>query len=245
MTPLRGPVRSRGMTLLEVLIASALLATLFVGVFGIVWGTIRTRQAIEDRAVPFSTGPVVMQRIVQDLESFQAEAFEATKDVFKGAASRPEDVRLDFVTAVPSRDRVQVKDEWVRAAVNETGYRIRRSESDSDLYSLYRREDLGVDSEPSEGGKYYKLCDRVRKFAIDWYAEDPGEPGGDDAEGVTDWDARKETKLPWGCRVTLVLAGNPEMTEDGDTDRARDYVFQTYVPFRTRFDKPDGAKPGR
>lgn len=233
------------MTLLEVLIASALLAVFFVGVFAIVWSTIRTRQAIEDKAVPFATGPVVMQRVVEDLEMFQTEAFDTTKDVFKASASRPEDVRFDFVTAVPSRDRVEVKDEWVRAGVNETGYRLRRSESDSDLYALYRREDLGVDSEPTEGGKYYKLCDRVRTFAIDWYEEDPGEPGSEDAEGVPDWDARKEGKLPWGCRVTLVLAGNPELTDDGDTGRARDYVFQTYVPFRTRFEKPDGAQPGR
>ena len=234
-----------GMTLLEVLIASALLAVCFIVVFAVVWTTIITREVIEEKALPYSTGPVVMQRIVEDLQLFQVEDFDATKDAFKGSASRPEDTRLDFVAAVPSRDRVLVKDEWVRAAVTETGYRLRRSESDSDLYALYRREDLGVDSEPSEGGKYFKLCDRVRTFTIDWYAEDPGEPGGDDAEGVPDWDAKKEGKLPWGCRITLVLAGSESLDDDGELRGPRDYPFQTFVPFRTRFDKPDGAgKPG-
>jgi prepilin-type N-terminal cleavage/methylation domain-containing protein len=235
-----------GMTLLEVLAASALLSLFFVAVFGVVWSTIRTRDSIERGALPFATGPVVMQRIVEDLQYVQLEAFEPSKDAFKASADRDDDIRLDFVTAVPSRGRVEVKDEQVRALVNESGYRLRRSETDRDLYALFRREDLAVDGDPAEGGKYYKVCDRVRSFAIDWFDEDPGEPGGEASEGEPEWDAKKDGKLPWGCRVTLVLVGTADERADEDAPPP-DYVFQTFVPFRTRYDKPDGAgpKPGR
>ena len=264
--------RQSGLTLLELMAASALLAIFFVSIFATVWGTINTRDKIEQKALPFSTGPVVMQRIVDDLlcadisDLKDMDGFEAKGDTVSGG----DVTKIDFVAAVPSRDRVKIGDEWVRAAVNEIGYAVRRSElpdapstsftrttvsgggaavvrhssrrSSSDLLALYRREDFGVDADPKEGGKYYKLCDRVKRFAIDFYDEDPGEPTGDDAEGATDWDAKEEHRLPWGCRVTLVLAG-PGSADDEDAP-ARDYMFQTYVPLRTRFDKPDGAKPG-
>ena len=105
---------------------------------------------------------------------------------------------------------------------------------------------LVLDDDPKASGKYYKIADRVQRFAIDFYDEDPGEPTGDGAEGETDWDAKSERKLPWGCRVTLVLAGQVSVDDQGEeVEDQKDFVFQTYVPFRTRFDKPEGAgKPG-
>ena len=90
------------MTLLEVLVASAMLAVFFVTVFTIVFGVIRTKSEIENKAIPWSTGPAVMQRIVEDLLYAQTETIEADKDAFKGSGERPDDIQLDFVTAVPS-----------------------------------------------------------------------------------------------------------------------------------------------
>lgn len=239
--------RAAGFTLLELMAASTLLALFFVFVFGIVWGTIRTRDSMEQQALPFSTGPVVLQRVVDDLQLADVadvkdnDGFSASSESVAG-----EDVtRIDFVAAVPSRDRVKIGDEWVRAGVNEVGYRLRRSESADGLLSLYRREDYGVDGDPKEGGKYYKLADRVRRFTIDFFDEDPGTPDGDGSQGETDWDAKQEKRLPWGCRVTLVLVGPASADGDADEDEAeKDYVFQAYVPFRSRFDKAEGKAGG-
>lgn len=238
------------MTLLEVIIATTLLVMLFSVVFAYVFGAFRTREVIEQRGVPWSIGPVVMQRLADDLRFAEFESIAENVDGFKAEAAREDEAKLDFVTSVPSRDRVSVRDEWVRAAVNEVGYRLRRSETDSSLYALYRREDLGVDGDPAEGGKYYKLCDRVRSFRIDWFDKDPGEPQGDDAQGATDWDGSKEKKLPWGCRIRLVLATDAATDDRGaETEQSKDLAFVTYVAFRSRFDKAEGAKapnqPGR
>lgn len=241
-----------GLTLLEVMVASALLAVFFSVVFAIVFSTLHTRDEIERKAIPWSIGPVVLQRISDDLRFAEFESIAEDEDAFKAEAPRDDEVRLDFVTSVPSRDKVQVKDEWVRAAVNEVGFRLRRSEADSSLFALYRREDLGVDADPSEGGRYYKLCDRVRSFKVDWFDEDPDDPNGDDAAGVPDWDGQKEKKMPWGCRVTLVLAGwTVEDDRGAEVETGQDHVFQTFVVFRTRHDKPEsaakppGTTPGR
>lgn len=242
MTP-RGRIRRRGMTLLEVLAAAALLGLFFIGVYGLVFATIDKRQMIEDKALPWAVGPAVIRQIEDDLRAFVQAPFDPVKDVFIASAPRESETRLDLVVAAASREKVKVKDELVRAGANETGYRLRRSEEDRSLYSLYRREDFGVDSEPNEGGRYFKLCDRVKAFTIAWFPEDPGEPGSDAAEGLPDWDQRKEQKMPWGCRVTLVLAGIQTAEEAADDRPAQDHVFVTYIPFRTRFDKSDGGAP--
>ena len=234
------------MTLLEVLVASALLGVFFVGVFSIVWSTIRTRQEIEVKAIPWSVGPAVMGRIVEDLQWVQVESIDDAQDCFKGEGERTEDTRLDFLTALPSRDVVKIEDAEIRAQVNEVGYRLRDSENERGQFALFRREDFGVDDKPTEGGRYYKLCDRVTEFRIDYFPEDPGDPAGDDAEGLREWDYKKEGKLPWGVRVTLVLAANPEaeFTDAEDEGTPPDHVFTVVIPFRTRYDRAEAQAAG-
>lgn len=238
--------RARGMTLLEVLVASALLAVFFVGIFGIVWGTIRTRQEIEKKAIPWAVGPAVLDRIVQDLQLVLNTPFNEDEDVFKGSSEDRDDPELDFVAAVPSRSSVEVEGAKVRAQVNEIGYRLHRSSLDSSLFALYRREDFGVDGDPTEGGRFFKLCDRVRSFRVEFFEEDPGDPNGDDAEGLESWDARKEKKLPWALRITLVLAPNPDLLDPEEDARPQDETFVAYVPMRSRLDvQPTQGKPGQ
>jgi prepilin-type N-terminal cleavage/methylation domain-containing protein len=240
--------RQSGLTLLEVLVASALLAVFFASVYGLVSGTLEIRNAIEESATPFAVGPVVMERVVEDLRGVLIEPY---KDV-DALHSENESVggetctKVDFVTTVPSRRRVKVQDEWVKARLNECGYRCTRSKIRSDAVALYRREDLGVDETPLEGGDFYKLADLVKTFRIDWYAEDPGDPqNSEDQKGEDAWDAKKEKKLPWGCKVTLVLYGTVETDDAGRplTD-AQEYTFVEYVLFPTLHDDKPGQAGG-
>lgn len=234
--------RSSGLTLLEVLVATALLSVFFASVYTIVASNVKTRNMIEDRATPFAVGPVVMQRIVDDLRAATVEpykdgdAFHADVETINGEAA----TKVDFVAAVPSRKRVKVGRDFVKAGLNEVGFRMRRSETASGLGALYRREDLGVDEEPLAGGLYCKLADRVKVFRIDWFAEDPGDPDADDAKGEEAWDAKKEKKLPFACRVTLTLAGETAVDEQGRPfEDAPEYTFVTYLVFASRADKAD------
>ena len=240
---------TRGLTLLEVLVASALLAVFFASVYGLVSATLETRTAIEESALPYAVGPVVIEMVTRDLETALVEpykdldAFHAEAESVNGEAT----TKVDFVTTVRSRTRVKVGDDLVKASINEVGYRCRRSEVAQGLMALYRREDLGVDEEPLAGGRYYKLADRVKSFRIDWFKDGKGDPTTDDAKGEEEWDAKKEKKLPWGCRVTLVLVGDVALDERGrPLEDAIEYAFITYVTFASRFDKADQtAQPGR
>jgi len=125
----------------------------------------------------------------------------------------------------------------VRARICEVGYRLRRSETADGLFALYRREDFGVDDKPLEGGKFYKLCDRVVEFRIDFFAEDPGDPDSDEADGVLEWDAEREKGLPWACRVTLSIMPPVELDDNGDpVADVEPLEFVRYVTFVERFD---------
>ena len=239
-----------GLTLIEVLVASALLAVFFASVYGLVSGTLETRAAIEESALPYAVGPVVMERITNDLRHAIVEpykdldAFHAERESVNGEST----THVDFVTTVRSRVRVKVGDDLVKAAINEAGFRCRRSETAQGLLALYRREDLAVDDEPLKGGLYYKLADRVKSFQIDFFSEDPGDPANaDDTKGEEEWDAKKEKKLPWGCRISLVLVGDVRLDEKGRSlEEPTEYPFVAYVMFPSRFDKADQQQqPGR
>lgn len=237
--------RQRGLTLLEVLVASALLGVFFSSVYSLVAATLKIRTRIEEEATPYAVGPVVMDRIVEDLRGAVLEpykdfdAFHAESETFSSEAC----TKVDFVTSTPSRARVKIQRDYVKARINEVGYRLRRSETAQGLAALYRREDLGVDEEPLAGGLYYKLADRVKVLRIDWYAEDPGDPTTDDAKGEDAWDAKKEKKLPFSCRITLTLMGDTQLDDRGRplTD-APEYTFVSYVVFASRHDKADQQK---
>jgi prepilin-type N-terminal cleavage/methylation domain-containing protein len=237
--------RERGLTLLEVLVASALLAVFFASVYSLVAGTLQIRTAIEEEATPYAVGPVVMDRVVEDLRGAVLEpykdfdAFKAESQTFNGEQC----TQVDFVTTTPSRARVKVQRDLVKARINEVGYRLRRSETAANLSALYRREDLGVDEEPLAGGLYYKLADRVKVFRIDWFAEDPGDPSTDDGKGEDAWDTKKEKKLPYSCRVTLTLLGETNLDDKGRAlEEAPEYTFVSYVVFASRHDKADQQK---
>lgn len=238
--------RDAGLTLIEVIAATAILAIFFASVYAMVFSTLQKRQDIDELATPYAVGPAVMDRISEDLRAALVEPYKET-DVFKAQTETVNGetcTRLDFVTSVPSRARVKTESNvYVKARLNEVGYRVRRSETADRLLALYRREDLGVDDEPQEGGFYYKLADRVKTFKIDWFADGDGDPtNGDDGKGEDEWDAKKEKRLPWGCRVTLVIVGDVALDDDGrPIEEGAERTFTTYVVFPTRHDKKDGT----
>ncbi len=230
--------RDSGLTLLEVLVATALLAVFFSMVYTIVASTVAERDKIEADATPYAVGPAVMDLVTEDLRAALIEpykdynVFHAESETDNGEAC----TKLDFVTVVPSRARVRVQDDLVSARINEVGYHLRRSETAQGFYALYRREDMGVDGDPLLGGKFYKLADRVKVFRVDFFADDPGDPSTDDAKGEVEWDAKTEKRLPFGCRVTVTLVG--ETPTDG-TSELPEYTFVAYVLAASRHDKSD------
>ncbi len=229
----------RGLTVLEVLLASTLLLMFLGALFGLVWSTATFRDRLERQVRTFEVGPPVLDIVAADLahaltHSFkESDSFEAVEESVGGTDT----TELDFATVVTSRSRVEIDNDYLTSAVCEVGYRMRRSERYDGLFALYRREDFGVDDEPFEGGKFYKLADRVVEFRIDFFEEDPGDPEGDEALGVMDWDAKEKKGLPYAARITLVIQPPVETDDRGDAiEDVQDITFIRYVAFAGRHD---------
>lgn len=233
-------MRQRGFTVLEVMLASTLLAVFLAALFGLIWSTANFRNLVEEKTAPNSVGPVVLDRIVEDLENILVEPykeFDALKAELDSVGGTDAAV-LDFVTTTDSRSRVQIDREYVVSSICEVGYRVRRSETADGLFAIYRREDFGVDDEPLEGGKFYKLADRVVEFTIHWFDEDPGDPDAWEDAALEEWDAEKEKGLPWACKITLKLMPNVELDSNGEpVDDVEEITFIRYVAFKSRFDQ--------
>ena len=68
----RGLPRNRaelGLTVLEVLIASALLLMFLSSVFGLIWSLADRRAAMEFQTAPYSIGPPVLELVCEDLRN--------------------------------------------------------------------------------------------------------------------------------------------------------------------------------
>ena len=72
---------------------------------------------------------------------------------------------------------------------------------------------------------------------------DPGrQPTEEDLEGSEEWDAKEEGRLPWACRVTLVVEAPGEVDDQGrEVEEPKEFTFILYVPFLSRHDPVPGA----
>jgi hypothetical protein len=120
---------------------------------------------------------------------------------------------IDFVTTSDSLTYTNVEDRYVRADVNEVGYRLRPNPESADQFlEIYRRESFGIDDDPFEGGNFMFLHDRVKSFDVQCFAED-----GKDAQPIEDWGTERNPEnigLPARVEITLVLELAPRLVNE-------------------------------
>jgi type II secretion system protein J len=186
----------RGFTLLELMLAVALLALMMSVVYGVVVSTIEAQQRIEELTAGSEVGPAILARVRNDIEA--ALVFDAERDWFFGVdrkSSWGDRDRLDLVTAVAALGAEDSQSDPRLHTINEVGYVVQPSNDRPDEGTLYRREDYWMDAEVLKGGRLTALHDRVTHFDVQYY---------DGQAWVSDWSAQKAGgKLPEAVRVSL------------------------------------------
>jgi hypothetical protein len=121
--------------------------------------------------------------------------------------------RIDFVTTTDGKEWEVFDQRAVRADMNEVGYVARPNPEYDEFLELFRREDLGIDDEPFEGGRYTFLHDRVLGIEIEAYDEE-----GIDAEPFEDWgnqEGDEETSgLPVWVKISVTLELAPRLLRE-------------------------------
>lgn len=227
-----GARAGRGFTLIEVLVALAVMAMVAVSIWAASSQTTRTRTVVQESHDKHHQVRVAFEMMTRDFASaflsFNRAQIEPTHDtVFIGEDHGEED-RVDFAAFTHERRYFDVNE----SDQCEVGYFLAPDREDPELLNLVRREAPILDLEPLEGGQQLVLVGDVLELDLQYYdvvmaewqdAWDTTEVAGDGAV------------LPMQVRVRLVVRdrrGEPVA-----------YATQVPIPMRTPILK-DGYTPG-
>jgi general secretion pathway protein J len=200
------PARTRGMTMIEVMVAIAILGMVAVLIHGVMDSLSRGRKGEGMRAERAHQGREAMQRIVRDLSGAflslhvnPLPALQTERTAFVGKSSPPFD-RLDFTAFAHLRTERDAHE----SDQAEVGYFVVKDPDVPDKMDLVRREQTPIDYEPLKGGIVNVVAEDVEKFDVRFM--DPTT-----SQWVETWDTMQITgqpnRMPLEVEITLVLRG--------------------------------------
>lgn len=206
-----------GFTLVEVLVVLLIMSGLMLAMLQILNAARTSRDTIHNIQETQLAGPAVLDLIERDLRGLIA--YDRSREELLRIKNRVvlglDADSIDFVGTADSLAPafIHQQDRYVRSDLSEIGYRCRPNPDDDNFLEIYRRETLGIDEEPFDGGTFTFLHDRVRRFDIQVFVED-----GPDAEPQETWDTTgKEDEgagLPLSIEIVLVLELRPRIMRE-------------------------------
>jgi len=216
MTRQRSAARAQraGFTLVEVLITLLIMSGIMVALTEILTAARNARDTVHNVLETQTAGPAILDLVERDLrgiltyDTTRVQQLRIRNRVVMGFDADS----IDFVTNSDSMVLHQIADRFVRADLNEVGYRLRPSPENDQFLEIYRRESFGVDEEPFEGGTFQFLHDRVKGFDIQVFRKD-----GTDEEPVDRWNSEEGSEdvgLPARIEITLTLELAPRIVHE-------------------------------
>jgi general secretion pathway protein J len=219
---MRGGRATRGLTLLEVLIASAILSLVASMIWVAFDQTARMRTKLSERQEHDHLARVAITRITRDLRSAflslhvnQEQRAAAVITAFKGRSGNGGS-RLDLTTFTHRRLRRGTHE----GDACEVGYQLLDHRGDDGVrgMDLVRRESPRIDNDPERGGVIDVLIPGVKSFELSYYDDQTD-------QWTETWDSTQATgqvgRLPPRVRVTITL-------EEGE--RREERVYSTETP---------------
>lgn len=149
---------------------------------------------------------------------------------------------VDFVTARPSRtahtDEEAVRDA-VPSPVTEVGYALRQNDENGEWLELWRREDWMVDDDPTGGGKYTLVYDRIRRFNLLYF---PIPEQNVEGKGSEEWDTRLQNSLPYA--IVLDIEFDVEGATGGEDEEAIGSISRI-ITLKGAYNVKPAAPPGQ
>jgi len=228
---MRRAVRS-GFTLVEVMLTLLIMAGILLTVTQILTAARQSRDTIHNIQESQLAGPAILDMLERDLRGI----FTYDRDprlhlrIRDRVLSGFDADSIDFVTTTDSliyHQETSVED-FRRADFNEVGYHLRNNPDTDDFLEIYRREDLGIDEEPFDGGQFSLLHDRVKGLDIQIYDED-----GPEAEALESWgsDEDETAGLPTRIEIALTLELAPRLVREQIVLDRRTMVYRRILRF--------------
>ncbi len=206
--PRRAPT-VHGFTLIEVVLALALLALLLSVIQGAYTGAVRSKRRVSADTAEAHLASVVLQRMAQELSmAFLSPARrEATGLVLVAGGDGLS--TLSFTTQVPAISGFSPGGE------SEVGYFL--EEDEEGRLDLMRRETTDLDGDLQEGGVPFAMIQGIQRFLVLCY------DGTEWLEGWNSADRSAPPLLPLAVSVEVAWA-------DPDDEEAPERVYRTSAP---------------
>jgi general secretion pathway protein J len=156
----------RGMTLIEVMVASALWVLTGSLVAGIMWSTVTTQQGILDLQGRYHAGRVALDRLRKELTtafvSLHQSEDKRTRTIFLGETNR---ITFNTSSHEPMRRNARQSDQL------EVEYRVgnARNHRGEVVRGLIRRVKYHIDDRPGRGGREELLVEGVRSLEFEYF----------------------------------------------------------------------------
>jgi len=214
--------RNRGFTLLEILIAIAILALVVSSLYGAYSGTLDTTEMVESVRDVDQVARLALMQMVDDFKClYYQKAGEEDKESpysFGGVAEAEGEggaivafattSRLDFGMTFPSQ------------RINRVSYVLEKQPDNEKLYRLVRKEVPFADLSGEGQEILVEIADGVESLSLTYFSEN--------GQQLSQWDSKAEGLLPRLVRIRLRMAG----------DKSR--VFYTSVAIRPQEGKDSG-----
>ena len=211
--------RQSGFTLIEVLLAVAITATVMMTVGTTFRVLLEARELIDELSESTEAGPRILNLIERDLHGIWTYNIDDNA-VFRG---RDMDVgsfeadRMDFLTTTDAVGHVLDSQGMpVRPSLCEVGYWFKQNPRYRDLIELWRREDPLIDRDLITEGSFQLVHDRIKSFKVTYYKE-----LGNDAEELLEWDSRENDRLPRRIKIEFTIErrrGSRNIVNDAEID---------------------------
>jgi general secretion pathway protein J len=209
------PLKNRGFTLVEVMIAAAILALIMGIVYGSFSGSLKTMEISKEDGEAYRKARIILNRMAQEISCASLPSEQSRADIayaFIGEDREedgsPQDSLHFISTAVPLKEPMK--------GLKEVGYYV-TSDTQTGEHTLIVREDTTPDDRSDQGGKRYVLGSNVWGLDLKYYDEEGRE--------WERWDSTSplfENRLPKMVKVSLVLKD--------ERSEAISLTTRTYIP---------------
>jgi general secretion pathway protein J len=198
--------RARGMTLLEVIIAVAILGMVSLLIYGAFDALGRGKKGEALRADRYRQGREAISRMSREFSAAFVSlhnplvASQATRRTAFIAENQNRGDRVDFA----SFSHMRIERDRAESDQAEVGYFLARDPDVTDKVDLVRREQSPIDLEPRTGGVTQVLVEDVETFDLQYLDPTNG-------QWLDSWDSSQQSgqfnRLPLEIRIVLVLKG--------------------------------------
>ncbi len=231
--------RQAGFTLIEVLLAIAITATVMVTVGSTFHVLLNARDVVDDLTESTEAGPRILNLIERDLLGLWTYNVHGNA-VFRGrnmdVNGRDAD-RMDFLTTTDAVGFVlDLQDVPRKPTLCEVGYWFKPNPRYRDVFEMWRREDPMVDQDLTTQGSFQLVHDRVKSFKVTYF-----DTLGYEAEEKLEWDSSIEDKLPQRIKIEFTIErrrGNRNVVSDVEIDdfEGAEKTYVRHIVFGHRLD---------